>query len=63
MARMYKCDRCGKKFSGRDCDDSFNTPSEIRIGYIGEEPKSMCAYDICPKCSGEFYSWKHKKEN
>ena len=64
MARMFKCDRCGKKFAQYEFGKNYRIPISVYDGCIGDKRKHMAEHDLCPKCGESFYNWmSNKKEN
>ena len=61
MAKMYKCDRCDKKFSDGDYNDRYTRSAKIKLRHAGE--KYGTTLDICPNCTDSFWRWMNKKEN
>ena len=58
MASAYKCDRCGKLYSGPDrsvqITDGGNYISSIRYGNGNWACNSK---DLCPDCARDFAIW------
>lgn len=62
MAKMYKCDRCGKKFSNKDIAKGWMLPSIVSIRGFDEKPRYAFEYDLCPKCARKFDNWMVAKK-
>lgn len=62
MSKMYKCDRCGKKFSDIDITNNYYLPSKIYHGDIHYSRKNLEREDYCPDCSLSLMKWKDAKK-
>lgn len=55
MARIRKCDRCGKTYVGYE--DTFNTVGTTTYNMDNDMIGTSTDYDICPDCKAEFIAW------
>lgn len=64
MGMIYKCDRCGKKFSSHDMSKMYTAPNTIYAVWIEDnrpDLNDIAGKDLCPKCTEKFFNWMQKK--